>query len=163
MIFTVQTNNFSMFNSGPFAILFACFLVYLYFSGVYFFVKFSLAKIKNSIIRNIARNILILMLILPNSFISPNRDKFGHYHYNNGEVFTIALIGCLDLLIIIAGYILKYKQRARGINGEQEKRGGTSWCGQARSHILAGANPAPEGLATHRVASPWINGGNPCG
>ncbi len=35
-------------------------------------------------------------------------------------------------------------------------------CGRARSHILAGAKPAPEGPAIHRVASPWINGGNPC-
>ena len=35
-----------------------------------------------------------------------------------------------------------------------------SQCGRARSRVLAGANPAPEGLASHRVASSWTQGGN---
>jgi hypothetical protein len=38
-----------------------------------------------------------------------------------------------------------------------------SVCGRARLRILAGAKPAPEGLAICRVASPWTNRGNPCG
>ena len=33
-------------------------------------------------------------------------------------------------------------------------------CGRARSRVLAGVKPVPEGIANHRVASSWTRGGD---